>query len=170
MKNLDLPPRPAPFKHAYELIAPPLIAAHRIWSDIAGARFAPSRKEIQPAPFKAMLSNLFLVEVVGDGADFRLALSGDTVARFLGSEYKPGKLLGEVEPSPFQQRSFRLFRQCVENKAPVGLGPVRTLHDQRSFFDNEAIVLPLSDDGATVTGLMGVIHLTPARDAVDIPR
>ena len=162
MRNLGLPPNPSPFKPAAGLIAAPLIEAHRTWREIAGQRFAPERREILPARFKRMLSNLFLVEVVGEGADFRLALSGDTVSRFLGSEYKTGKLLGEVFPSPFQQRSFRLFQKCVETKAPVGLGPVRTLHEERSFFDNEAIILPLSDDGATVTGLMGVIHLTPA--------
>lgn len=161
MRNLGLPTNPSPFKPASELIAPRLVDAHRIWRELAGARFAPARKEISPARFKAMLSNLFLAEVFDGGRDFRLALSGDTVARFMGSEYQPGKLLGDVAPSPFQQRSFRFFQQVVETKAPVGLGPVRTLHDERSFFDNEAIVLPLSDDGKSVTGLLGVINLTP---------
>src|SRR5580765_6023285 len=103
MKNLGVPPDPAPYKPLSQLIAPKLVDAHRIWRDIAGARFAPLRKDIAPARFKPMLTNLFLVEVVG-GADFRLALAGDTVIRFLGSEYIPGKLLSEVSPSPFRER------------------------------------------------------------------
>jgi hypothetical protein len=136
--------------------------AYRIWHEMAGERFAPARREVAPARFKSMLSHMFLVEVMDNGSDFRLALSGDTVTRFLGSEYTPGKLLSMVSPSPFQKRSFRFFQCCVEQKAPVGLGPVRTLHDERRFFDNEAILLPLSDDGSRVTAMLGVINLMPA--------
>src|SRR4051812_45173064 len=112
MKNLGLPPDPAAFKAPSELIAATLIDAHRTWRDIAGPRFAPPRKEIQPARFKAMLTSLFLVEIVV--GDFRLALAGDTVTRFLGSEYKPGKFLSEVDPSPFRQRTLRFFQHCVQ--------------------------------------------------------
>lgn len=163
MKDLDLPPAPSPFKPASQLGNSRLVEAYRTWRDLAGARFAPSRKQITPAPFKAVLSTLFLVDVVDGGADFRLALAGDVVVRFLGSEYTVGKLLSEVSPSPFRERSFRFFRQVVTERAPVVLGPVRTLHEQHGYFDNEAIVLPLSDAADAVTGLMGVIHLALAR-------
>src|SRR5204862_7547764 len=75
MKNLALPPDPSPFKPAAQLVAPKLVEAHQTWRDIAGARFAPQRREIAPARFKPALSNLFLVEVVNKRDDFRLALS-----------------------------------------------------------------------------------------------
>lgn len=162
MKNLEVPPAPAPFKPPSELINERLIQAYQAWRELAGTRLAPARSEIAPARFKAVLSTMFLIDVVESGVDFRLALAGDTVIRFLGSEFKVGKLLSEVGPSPFRERSFRLFRQCVDTRASVGLGPVRTLHDERNYFDNEAIVLPLSDNGSSVTELMGVIALTPA--------
>ena len=112
---------------------------------------------------------MFLIDVVEGGSDYRLALAGDTVIRFLGSEFKPGKLLSQVSPSPFRERSFRLFQRCVETKVPVGLGPVRTLHAEHSYFDNEAVILPLSDDGQTVTGILGVIHLSTALSG-EIPK
>lgn len=161
MKNLGLPDKPSPFKPASELIDERLKRAYETWRELAGARFAPTRVEIAPSRFKSVLSDLFLVEVIDDGADFRLALAGETVIRFLGSEFHVGKLLTQVSKSPFQVRSFHLFQKCVETKAPVALGPVRTLHDQRSYFDNEAVVLPLSNSGVAVTGLMGVIRLSP---------
>lgn len=163
MKDLALPDQPSPFKTASGLVSERLTQVHQIWREIAGGRFAPARREIAPARFKTALSNLFLIEVVDAADDFRLALAGDTVTRFLGSEYKIGKLLSEVSPSPFRERSFRFFREVVTSRAPVGLGPVRTLHENHGYFDNEAIVLPLSDDGVAVTGLIGVIHLTPAK-------
>ncbi len=162
MKDLDLPSDPSPFKPAYALVSERLRETYRIWRDLAGARFAPGRKDIAPARFKSLLSNLFLVDVVDHGADFRLALAGDTVVRFLGSEFTIGKLLSDVAPSPFRERTLRFFRRVVEDKTPVGLGPVRTLHEKHGYFDNEAVVLPLSDDGQSVTGLMGVIHLSLA--------
>jgi hypothetical protein len=162
MKDLAVPSAPSPFKSALDLSNPRLLETYRTWSELAGPRFAPARKDILPARFRAVLSNLFLVEVIGDGADFRLTLAGDTVVRFLGSEYTIGKRLSEVPPSPFQERSFRFFGRVVEDRAPVVLGPVRTLHEQHGYFDNEALVVPLSDDGAAVTGLMGVIQLSLA--------
>jgi hypothetical protein len=162
MKDLGLPPTPSPFKAASQLVSERLVEVYRTWCELAGARIAPARRDIAPARFKTALSNLFLVDVIDAGTDFRLALAGDTVTRFLGSEYKVGKRLSEVTPSPFQERSFRFFRRVVESKAPVALGPVRTLHDQHGYFDNEAIVMPLSDASASVTGLMGVIHLSQA--------
>jgi len=165
MKNLGLPETPSPFKPPSELIDERLKRAYEVWRELAGERFAPMRREIAPSRFKFVLSDMFLVEVIDSGADFRLALAGETVKRFLGSEFQVGKLLSQVSTSPFQERSILLFRRCVETKAPIALGPVRTLHDQRSYFDNEAVVLPLSDSGPTASGLMGVIHLSPARSA-----
>ena len=162
MKDLTLPASPSPFKSAADLVNKHLVEAHRVWKELADRRFAPTRKEIAPARFKFTLSTMFLVDVVEGGVDFRLSLAGDTVIRFLGSEFKTGKLLTHVSPSPFRDRSFRLFLRCVETKAPVGLGPVRTLHAEHSYFDNEAVILPLSDDGQMVTGILGVIHLSAA--------
>lgn len=162
MKDLHLPEAPSPFKVPQELVDARLIQTFKTWRELSRARFAPTRKEIAPARFKSVLSSMFVIEVVDAGADFRLVLAGDTVIRFLGSEFKPGTVLSAVSPSPFRERSFRLFRECVESRAPVGLGPVRTLHDEHNYFDNEAVVLPLSDDGVSVTGILGAICLTPA--------
>jgi hypothetical protein len=161
MKNLGLPKAPSPFKGAADLANERLIQTHRVWKELAAVRFAPTRKEIAPSQFKFVLTTMFLIDVVEGGADFRLSLAGDTVIRFLGSEFRPGKLLTAITRSPFQERSLLFFRRCVETKSPVGLGPVRTLHDEHNYFDNEAIILPLSDDERTVTGILGAIHLTP---------
>ena len=99
-----------------------------------------------------------------------MTLAGETVIRFLGTEFHVGKLLSQVSKSPFRERTFRLFQECVKTKAAVALGPVRTLHDQRTYFDNEAVVLPLSNFGTTVTGLLGVIYLSPAAGDQPSPR
>jgi len=164
MKNIKPPASPTAFKTAPELVAEPLVTIYQGWRELAGGRFAPRRREVDPARFKAHLDSVFLVEVVGESVDFRLGLAGDRVMRFLGSEFKVGKLLSEIATSPFQERSVLLFRRCVGTRAPVALGPVRTLHDDRDFLDIETIILPLSDDGVSVTGLLGGVHLTPALD------
>ena len=159
MKNLRPPETPSPFKSPLELVNAPLVRTYRTWRELARARFAPSRSDIAPNRFKSELSAIYLIDVIGDGTDFRLRLVGDKVARFLGSEFKVGKDLTQISRSPFQERSLRLFRHCVSTRAPVALGLVRTLHDERSFFDIETIVLPLSDDDQSATGLLGAIHL-----------
>jgi hypothetical protein len=152
---------PTLFKSTVELSAASLVRIHRSWRQIANARFAPARKEIAPAFFKQDLDWIFLIEVVGGGSDFRLGLAGERVVRFLGSEFEPGKLLSRIPSSPFNERSALVFRRCVTTMAPVALGPMRTLHGDRDFFDIEIVVLPLSDDAVSVTGLMGGVHLSP---------
>ena len=41
---------------------------------LAGERFATSRKQINPSQFKPVLGQVFLVDVIDNGDDFRFAL------------------------------------------------------------------------------------------------
>lgn len=147
------------FKAASALASPALMGAWRAWRQIAGERFAPSRKEIVPACFKDVLDSIFIMEVV-DGKDFRFALGGQALVRFMGRHW--GKLLSTMPPSPYYDGMRIMFELCVETAAPVARGPFHIVRDRFNSHLMEVLVMPLSADGATVTDLLGAVEVKRA--------
>jgi hypothetical protein len=164
MPNLGLPPSPPSFKPPEELVSERLARTYQTWQELRGARFAPSRKDITPSRFKDVLRDVFLIDVVDDGADFRFALGGDTLVRFLGNRLTMGMLLSTISGSLFHKRAIRAFRECINTKLPVATGPSRATLYEREFLSLEVLVLPLSETGHSVTSLMGAIHISPMPD------
>jgi hypothetical protein len=64
-------------------------------------------------------------------------------------------LLSEKRGTEFFDNMDRLFKRCVTAMQPVSSGPVQASLQGKEFLEIEALVLPLSDDAATVTGLFG---------------
>jgi len=146
------------FKPASTLVDPVLVASFQAWQDIAGERFAPSRKEIVPARFREALRTIFLMEVVAGGADFRFALGGETLVGFMGGRHK-GELLSSLPSTPMYDGMRLMFGRCVALKAPVARGPFRVVRDKFDSSQMEVLVLPLSEDGTSVTDLLGAVTL-----------
>jgi hypothetical protein len=58
----------------------------------------------------------------------------------------------------FFDAADRLFRQCVESGKPLISGPKPTTYSGKEHLEREVLLLPLSEDGATVTGLLGAFE------------
>jgi hypothetical protein len=159
MKNLVLPDATPSIKTPEELVSQQLRRAYHSWVEIAAGRFAPTRKEISPAKFKGVLPSIFLLDVIDGGSDFRFSLGGDRLVRFLNERFDPGAVLSSTKGSLFFERATRVFRLCVTTGKVVAVGPARAALPGREFMQIETLVMPLSDDGETVTGLIGAIHV-----------
>lgn len=159
LRNLNVEVELPPFKTPDQLQGKPLIDAYAAWRTLKGARFAPRRDEIRPTQFKPVLASAFLIEVVEGGADFRVVLAGDRIARFLSGRLAKDVLLSTLPASLFQTRAFRALRHCTEAKAAVAVGPSRGMQTG-GFLSLEVLLVPLSDDGAAVTGIFGAIHVS----------
>ncbi len=153
------------FKPPQQLISGPLSGSHQAWHALRGDRFAPSRKEIEPARFKPVLGSIFVMDVLDDGADFRFVLGGESVVHLMGRRLR-GKLLSGQPQTPFFKGMARLFVECVRTKAPVAVGPMRTVREGNDYLEIEVLVMPLSDTGTSVTSLLGAIHFSRVRDPV----
>jgi len=169
MPNLGLEISPPPLKSPDALISAPLKEAYRAWRTLANGRFAPTRREISPRSFKPVLTTVFLLDVIDEGNDFRFALGGDKILRFLMNRLEPGMKLSEIAGSEFHARALRLMKHCVATMAPVAAGPSQAALEGREFLSLEVLVLPLSDDGESVTSMIGAIHIGPFKpwDAAD---
>jgi len=157
VENLTLPDIKG-FKPASELVSPSLLAGWHRWAEMAGDRLAPSRKEIVPAHFKQVLDSIFLMEVVDDGEDFRFALGGQTLVRFMNGRHH-GKLLSSLPPTPYYKGMHSIFARCVKTATPIAQGPFRIVRDQFNSHRMEVLVMPLSEDGASVSDLLGMVEL-----------
>lgn len=157
MENVTLPDD-QDFKPAVALVSPVLIASWRAWRDIAADRFAPSRKEIVPARFRQVMDSIFIMEVTAGGTDFRFALGGESLVRFMGGRHK-GELLSSLPPTPMYDGMRRMFGLCVETAKPVARGPFRVVRDRFNSHRMEVLVLPLSEDGTSVSDILGAVEL-----------
>jgi hypothetical protein len=132
------------------------------WASLKGERIAPSRSELNPAEMRDQLGWIWLMDVVDGGEDFRFRMGGDRVIQFFGQRLS-GMLLSAVMPgSPeFFGRFRNLVRLATLNAMPASGGPAQTAYQQRSYLEVEALILPLSDDGKSVAGVLGGIELRP---------
>jgi hypothetical protein len=163
MPNAALETTPPRLKSPDALVNRELADAYRAWLKVANGRFAPTRREVSPKNMKPVLATAFLLDVIDGGADFRLSLGGDKILRFLMNRLSPGMRLSEVAGTLFHERALRMMRYCVDTMLPVAAGPSQAALEGREFFSTEVLVLPLSDDGETVTSLLGAIHLAPLK-------
>jgi hypothetical protein len=134
---------------------------HALWEKLTGDRVAPRREEFTLSLVRTLTPWLWTADVIDNGADFRFRLAGDRVAQFYGKRIT-GLPLSELPNTPFIERVRQMLAYCVEHKRPVVAGPVRSSREGKEHWDVEAIVVPLSDDGETINGLMGTVELWPA--------
>jgi hypothetical protein len=116
------------------------------------------REEITPALLRSVLPSIWMIDVVDGGKDFRFRFAGDRVIQFMGQRYA-GKLLSEQLDVPFFERMRAILSECVRSRNPVAVGPLRSNLPGREFLDMEVVVMPLSEDGRTVSCLFGAMDV-----------
>ncbi|HXC56981.1 MAG TPA: PAS domain-containing protein [Rhizomicrobium sp.] len=129
-----------------------LIGIHKLWSEIAAGRIGPRREEVTPARLRGTMPWTFVVDVAG--GDFRFRFAGDRIIQFMGTRLT-GTLLSDLLGTPFYDGMNRFFAGCVTAKTPTATGPSPATYPGKEHLEMEVLVLPLSDDGVTVTGLLG---------------
>jgi len=131
-----------------------LRSVYAVWKDVAGARIGPRRAELTPYYLRRTTPWTFMVDVIDGGKDFRFGFAGDRLMQFLEARCATPTLSG-LRDIRFFAAAERLFRQCRENAKPLVSGPRPTGYKGKEHLEREVLLLPLSEDGVTVTGLLG---------------
>lgn len=137
-------------------LAPALRAVRDYWELKRGTRAMPKRGDIDPIELRPHLPCLSLIEVVEGGKDYHFRLLGTEFARLFGRE-STGRTLHEV----YGDGDPEILRWMVESydsvvrlRRPVfKRGAMRAV--KKDFMSFESLHMPLSEDGATVTMLLG---------------
>jgi len=137
-----------------------LKAIHAVWRELAAGRLGPNREAITPARLRSKTASTFFIDVVDEGKDFRFRFAGDRVVQFMGQRLA-GELLSAHRGTPFFDGMHGLYMRCVKQRAPATSGAVRASYPGKEFLDIEVLIMPLSDDGKTVTCLFGAFDSWP---------
>lgn len=138
------------FGHVTHTVLRRLIAH---WLDKRSQRAMPSRYDIDPIEIPWALEWIWLCDYRPEDRRFRFRLAGEQVNAFWGSNIG-GCYLDEIVPE--SQVSDAQQYLCVASDGPCILHDIGRLYlEDEVFATGERIILPLSDDGREVTGLLG---------------
>lgn len=132
------------------------------WFEKRGERLMPALCDVKPVEIRSALSQIWLCEYLPQGRLFRYRLAGEEINDFWGLSLR-GKYLDEILTSEQLVSAKKKCRMAIDLPAIVydrlclSLTKSITRHGER-------IVLPLSDDGRTVTALLGATYRDWFRD------
>ena len=138
------------FGHVRHTVLRRLIA---YWLDKRSQRSMPSRGDIDPVDIPWALEWIWLCDYQPADRRFRFRLAGEQVNDFWGSSIG-GRYLDEIVPETRVGDASRFYR--VASDGPCVIHDIgRLFLEDEVFATGERIILPLSDDGRGVTGLLG---------------
>ena len=145
-----------------------LRAVYTIWKQIAAGRVGPRRAEFTPAHLRRTTSWTFTVEVIDGGNDFRCGFTGDKLVQFLDQPCAARTLAG-LRGIHFFDKADELFRQCIGSRKPLVSGPKQTHYKGKEHLERQVLLLPLSEDGVGVTGLIGAFDTWRLGTHIHVP-
>jgi hypothetical protein len=141
---------------AGEIAEPRLQKLYAYWNAVRGTRRLPARRDIDPLEFGYVLGHVILIDVLRDPLRFRVRLHGSEIA-MRSSLDLTGRLLDDLPGKDFRSYVIERCRGLVERAEPLRVEQDRPLDGRLHRY--EALWLPLSDDGVTVSMLMcGLIY------------
>lgn len=153
MNSNDSPPPPLSAKERI-LLDPRIRKVHDYWMAKHRGSRLPSRGELDPVDLSDCLGGLMLLDIVGvgGGQDFAVRLAGQQVEEAFGRALRGKKLL-EVFKDMADTDCFRRFRlAAITGEADFRSADLAGLG--RPFIHYDRAMLPLSEDGNTVTHLL----------------
>ncbi len=151
------------------LTDPGLVRFYDYWADLLHGRAMPARKDIDPLAMpRGYLPNIMLVDVQHSSRSFRYRLVGTNVVNATGED-RTGKSFEEV-------RFFREHPVVLDQYEMVVAThqPIHSLEPFTNFlagttYDVECLMLPLSNDGQSVTTVLVLFQFNTGPYAGRLP-
>ena len=130
-----------------------------LWRSRTGERAMPKRSEITPRDLKDVLRHLIILErVERSPSRYRVRLLGTSLTTMAGD--RTGKLLEEVIPADHLPRWVVCADLILDGGMPMRfLGRVHL--QGKEYLNAENLFVPLSNDNAEPTFVMGLCRYTP---------
>ncbi|WP_445678510.1 PAS domain-containing protein [Radicibacter daui] len=130
-----------------------------LWHHWRGDKPAPRRAEVDPAALRALLPQIFILDVEED--DFRFRLVGEAVNERYDHRLK-GHSLRDLLNGAVLDETLHEHRQCVERLQAVLVhnGLDTASHDDRSIYTR--LLLPLEVVGGTARHILGMMEFPAA--------
>ncbi len=137
---------------------PVLARIYEYWRSVRRGRAMPSRDDIDPSEIGEYLGWVCLLEFLPGGDDFRLRLVGRSLGQYFEHDVN-GMTVSEAMAQAGQQPARAVVGYAltaVEKRCVVRAFGDCSLSKPQQPQRFETLLLPLSDDGANATMLLGV--------------
>lgn len=131
------------------------------WRDICGDRDFPRAADVDSSAIADMWDYCFIIDITS-GAP-KLTHFGGWHAEFYGADMS-GKKLADLDKNTLAERSTDYLGEVIQRKIPITYGNALTEPGGRKIL-YRSIMMPLSDDGETLTGIFGGSNCKTADDA-----
>ena len=135
------------------------------WNERRCGSGFPARQAFDPADLGFALGNLMLVDVVRAPLRFRLKLVGSNIARHLGFD-ATGLYLDDYPAPEFGHILRSIHADALARREPVAIRCDQAVVGQA--LRCECLLLPLSDDGETITSFMTGVFFQDVRRPVEL--
>ena len=125
------------------------------WRSLATEGGFPTRGAIDPLSIPELLPYILLLDV--ENQDFRFRLVGEVVNTRYGGQIK-GRSLTELLEGDILAETLDEHFRCISSIAPVFTRNTVYTIDSDDMKLYQRLILPLSDDGAQVQAIAGVMH------------
>lgn len=122
------------------------------WRSICGDRPMPRRADFEPVAIGPLLHLVSLVDVLDDGKDYHFRVVGSTIESVTGLAFNHTRL-SEFPHDKARDAIKATLDQCVAEAQPL-YQEGRLYEPTRDYQEFRSVILPLSDDGETVTGVL----------------
>ncbi len=141
-----------------------LAEALALWSALKpDGAVGPKREDIALSRLRGLAPSIWMMDVVDGGADFRFRIAGERVIAFMGRRYA-GHLLSEFRHIAYFDNMHRYFLAAVQARMPISRTPAASNFPGKEFLQMETLLMPLSEDGQTVSGILGAMDYGPRRN------
>lgn len=125
------------------------------WQAISPAGRLPGRQHFEPLAVVKLLPNLWLLDVIDGGIDFRVRILG-TEIEDVGTWARTGATLQESFPAPEAGVLCHELRKVVKTGRPIWHENGLFFTPSRTISGVERVALPLARDGKTVDMILGM--------------
>ncbi len=143
---------------ALDALENPLVRrALDVWRQARGARRLPAKADLTPRSMLGFLKHTALLKVLGGGEEFVFRIVGDQIAVQQGAPMQ-GKTMAEIDEMLPGHGTLlkRIYQAVMAAGAPLAFRGWYLRPADKHPFCHEVVILPVSDDGATIDHLFVV--------------
>ncbi|MGA7712359.1 MAG: PAS domain-containing protein [Rhizomicrobium sp.] len=127
---------------------------------LAGDRAMPHREDFRPGDVRWMLGYIYLVDVLDDGADYRIRLFGTFWQTIFGADIA-GQRLSELEAVGVLTDLRRDYDVVAETGEPL-FHPGKLVWPGKESIHYERLLIPFSREDGRISLILGAAHCDKA--------
>jgi hypothetical protein len=137
-------------------------ALRAAWEETRGNKTLPTRAAFNLAQLKRWMPHISIADVLSD-SQFQFSLFGEDLADVYGQDLT-GSLLSDLTPSDIWSVVLQHYAEVVKTKRPL-FCPI-SVSNGSWYTEVSRLLLPLSNDGETVSFILGADYSRMAKVAL----